>query len=227
MKMKYRYELKYTVNDTDALWLKEQLKYLMTVDANAKSADGSYRICSLYFDTPDQSAYYEKIDGVLNRRKFRIRYYDDDASFLRLEKKMKHNNMTAKQQAVITQPFYKAILDGHAHLWTAENPLIKEFISLLAVERLVPSVVVAYRRLAYTYPVSDVRVTFDSRIQTGRYDVDPLRKQAMMYDVLPPHTQVLEVKFNETLPASIASVIAGIPLCREAVSKFARCAAWK
>ena len=36
---------------------------------------GAYRVSSLYYDTMDWQAYYEKLDGVLLRKKFRLRYY--------------------------------------------------------------------------------------------------------------------------------------------------------
>ena len=38
-------------------------------------ADGTYRVTSLYFDTPYDSALREKLDGVNRREKFRLRYY--------------------------------------------------------------------------------------------------------------------------------------------------------
>mgnify|MGYP004444624999 FL=1 len=227
MSMQYRYEMKYVLSDTEALALQQQLKHLLYPDTHGKQQDGSYLIKSLYFDTIDNSAMYEKNDGVLMRRKFRIRYYDNDSSFIRLEKKMKHNNMTAKQQARITRMEYNAIVAGNYDAVGNTHPLVIEFISLCKAEHLVPSVVVEYNRLAFTYPVSDVRITFDRKIRSGMYTKDPIGNPHAMMDVLDPGLQVLEVKYNEVLPSAVAKVISGIPMRREAVSKFARCAGWK
>ncbi|NUO84375.1 VTC domain-containing protein, partial [candidate division KSB1 bacterium] len=38
-------------------------------------ARGVYPITSLYYDTPDYKAYWDKIDGQRNRRKVRVRVY--------------------------------------------------------------------------------------------------------------------------------------------------------
>ena len=39
------------------------------------------------FDNSDDKALLEKINGIPGREKFRIRYYNDDLSFITLEKK--------------------------------------------------------------------------------------------------------------------------------------------
>ncbi len=51
--------------------------------------DGTYTVHSLYFDDWRDTALREKIDGLPRREKFRIRYYNGDLSFIRLEKKSK------------------------------------------------------------------------------------------------------------------------------------------
>ena len=195
----------------------------MGTDSNAYYDDGSYLIKSLYFDNLDSDSYYEKMDGVLYRKKYRIRIYNNDDSFIRLEKKMKHNNMTAKEQMLISKDIYSKILNGK--LDEIENPkgLLLEFITNAKTKHLVPSIVVGYHRTAYTYPISDVRITFDSNIQSGLYNYDLFDTDMPTYTVDEVGKQVLEVKFNEVLPLHIANILNDIPSCREAVSKFAIC----
>lgn len=84
--MIYRHELKHRVNIADYYILRNRLKYLMDLDPHGDE-NGMYLIRSLYFDNAEDKALREKIDGVDNREKFRIRFYNNDKSYIRLEKK--------------------------------------------------------------------------------------------------------------------------------------------
>lgn len=220
---KYRYELKFKISNSAAEVLKQKLSLILGKDKNAYYEDGSYLIKSLYFDDRDSNSYYEKMDGVLYRKKYRIRMYNDVDTFIRLEKKMKHNNYTAKEQMLISKDIYSKILNGKID--EIENPegLLLEFITNYKNKGLVPSVIVEYHRTAFTYPISDVRITFDSNIQSSLYNYDLFNTSYPRYIVDEPGKQVLEVKFNEVLPLHIANILNDIPACREAVSKFAIC----
>ena len=220
---KYRHELKFKISNSAAEILKQKLSLILGKDKNAYYEDGSYLIKSLYFDDRDSSSYYEKMDGVLYRKKYRIRMYNDVDTFIRLEKKMKHNNFTAKEQMLISKDIYSKILNGKID--EIENPdgLLLEFITNYKNKGLVPSVIVEYHRTAFTYPISDVRITFDSNIQSSLYNYDLFNTSYPRYIVDEPGKQVLEVKFNEILPLHIANILNDIPACREAVSKFAIC----
>ena len=220
---KYRHELKFKISNSAAKVLQQKLSLILKPDKNAYYSDGSYLIKSLYFDNRESDSYYEKMDGVLYRKKYRIRIYNDDESFIRLEKKMKHNNYTAKEQMLISKDIYSKILEGK--LDEIENPtgLLQEFIVNSKTKGLIPSVIVGYHRVAYTYPISEVRITFDSRIQSGLFNYDLFDHSMPVYDVDEKGKQVLEVKFNEVLPLHIANILNDIPACREAVSKFALC----
>ena len=78
-KERYRYELKYLLNSSQAIILKKKLSLIMEHDAN--TIDGYYFIRSLYFDDVNNTAYYEKIDGLEEREKYRIRFYNFDHSY--------------------------------------------------------------------------------------------------------------------------------------------------
>lgn len=220
---KYRHELKFKISNSAAEVLKQKLSLILGKDKNAYYEDGSYLIKSLYFDDRDSTSYYEKMDGVLYRKKYRIRMYNDVDTFIRLEKKMKHNNYTAKEQMLISKDIYSKILNGKID--EIENPegLLLEFITNYKNKGLVPSVIVEYHRTAFTYPISEVRITFDSNIQSSLYNYDLFNTSYPRFNVDEEGKQVLEVKFNEVLPLHIANILNDIPSCREAVSKFAIC----
>jgi len=220
---KYRHELKFKISNSAAEVLKHKLSLIMNKDKFAKYKDGSYTIKSLYFDDRESTSYYEKIDGVLYRKKYRIRIYNDDDRFIRLEKKMKHNNLTAKEQVLISKEIYSKILDGRINDINDAEGLLEEFINEIKYKSLVPSIIVDYHRTAYTYQISDVRITFDSNIKSGLYNYNLFENNSPLYSVDEIGKQVMEVKFNEILPLHIANLLQDIPSCREAVSKFAIC----
>lgn len=83
--MKYRHEWKHEINYADFLTLRQRLSSVAARDSHAR--DGTYKIRSLYFDDISDRMLREKIDGVNIREKFRIRYYDEDTTFIRLEKR--------------------------------------------------------------------------------------------------------------------------------------------
>ena len=86
---RFRHELKFTVNAGDVAVLRSRLGACMARDSHN---GGVYKIRSLYFDDLWDSALNEKLDGVDEREKFRIRCYNEDLSFITLEKKLKHND---------------------------------------------------------------------------------------------------------------------------------------
>ena len=223
---KYRHEIKFIISKQMSLILKQRLALAMNVDKNSVNLDNTYFIRSLYFDDINSTAYYEKIDGVLYRKKYRIRIYNNDSSFIRLERKWKHNNMTSKDQLKISKENCINLLTNQFDNIDKEllnNSLMKEFITDIKVFGLKTSVIVDYKRLAYTYHISEVRITFDERIKSGLYNCNLFNMNRITYDVIDNNEVVLEVKFNEVLPEHISIILQTIPMYRQAVSKFALC----
>ena len=107
----FRSELKHTINRSDYLALKQRLNAVAQRDTHAED-NGAYHIRSLYFDSPDDKALREKLDGINQREKFRIRYYNWDPSYIRLEKKSKRNGVGNKQYAPMTQEQCEQLIAG-------------------------------------------------------------------------------------------------------------------
>lgn len=221
---KYRNEIKFIISKTMAEVLKQRLSLIMSVDNNSYNSDNSYLIRSLYFDNENSDAYYEKMDGVEYRKKYRIRIYNFDDKFIRLECKYKHNNMTSKDQILIDKELCSKIINGKIdEIDLTKDNLLRQFALDYRLNRLNPSIIVDYNRVAFTYHVSDVRITFDSQIKSGMYNYNLFDKNATTYSVIDDNQMVLEVKFNEILPESIALILQTVPTFRQAFSKFATC----
>jgi len=112
MTEKLRHERKHPINPADCFALRARLRLIAGYDYHA-GADGKYKVRSLYFDNPDDMALRQKLDGVDNREKFRIRYYDNDPSFIRLEKKTKINGLCGKRCAVLTREQCEYLIHGN------------------------------------------------------------------------------------------------------------------
>ncbi len=221
---KYRNEIKFIISNNMAEVLKQRLSLIMSVDTNSYNDDNSYLIRSLYFDNENSDAYYEKMDGVEYRKKYRIRIYNFDDKFIRLECKYKHNNMTSKDQILIDTEVCSKIINGNIEeIDLTKDNLLRQFALDYRLNRLTPSIIVDYNRVAFTYHVSDVRITFDSKIKSGLYNYNLFDKTATTYSVIDDNEMVLEVKFNEVLPESIAIILQTVPTFRQAFSKFATC----
>ena len=107
----YRHENKYQISIADYLALRSRLQTVMMRDPHVRS-DGTYRIRSVYFDNYRDKALREKVDGVAKREKYRIRWYNEDLSFITLEKKIKYNNLCRKLDETITREEFERILKG-------------------------------------------------------------------------------------------------------------------
>lgn len=219
---KYRNEIKYIISPGVAQELKIKLKSVLEYDTNTDK-NGSYLIKSLYFDTLDNDAYYEKLDGILYRKKYRIRTYNNDDKFIRLERKYKHNNLTSKDQILISKEIYSKIINRNIDdIDISSDNLLSQFITEIKTRNLVPSVLVEYKRTAFTYPISNIRITIDEQIRSGRYNYD-LFNNSSNYLVLGNREIVLEVKYDEVLPQHIEKILESVPFYRQATSKFAIC----
>ena len=217
---KYRHEIKYTISKEYAEILKQRLSLLMDVDKNGQNG---YLIRSLYFDTPDSRSFYEKLNGVEFRSKYRIRVYNKDSNFIRLERKLKHENLTSKDQTIITKELCQNIIENKNFNIKTNDELLNRFLIDIKTKHLRPSIMVDYYRLAFTYPVSDVRITFDYNIKSGLYNYDLFDYEQEGIRIQDNDLLVLEVKYNEILPEAIAIILKTVPTCREAFSKFANC----
>ncbi|MBQ6475647.1 MAG: polyphosphate polymerase domain-containing protein [Clostridia bacterium] len=217
----YRHEWKHEINYADLLAICQRLRAVASPDPHAK--DGRYFIRSLYFDTPSDKALREKIDGTDRREKFRIRYYDFDTSFIRLEKKSKRSGLGTKYGAPLTVQQAQAIIDGDL-IWMmdSENPLIREFYCRSQNEGLRPKTLVDYTREPYYYGPGNVRVTFDYNIRTGLSCTDLFDPDCVTVPA-PGSGIILEVKWDTFLPQIIRDCVQTPGRHVTAFSKYAQC----
>lgn len=218
MEQKFRHEYKQSIDTADLAALRQRLSALMQPDSF--SCGGKYEVRSLYFDNLFDKALIEKINGVNYREKFRIRLYNGDTSFIRLEKKSKTGGLSSKQSAILTYEQADSLARG-ASVRDSGSALLDELALKMDTQRLKPKTIVDYTREAFVFPAGNVRVTLDYNIRTGLNAVDFLDNSCV---TVPASADIiLEVKWNEFLPSFIAQAVQLGSIQTSSFSKYAAC----
>ncbi len=204
--MDYRHELKFLVSDIDLEIIRYRLLPLMDLDTNQNGS--LYLIRSLYFDDLNDSFKRESEDGIDNRSKYRIRLYNGDDSFIRLEKKTKLHGMTRKESAVLSRDECLQYMGGRCpSIRNDDHQIKKELYCLEKMRGMYPKSIVEYERTAFVEKKGNVRITFDRNL-SGSGKVDSfLDKAITTTPLLPKGQHILEVKYDELLPQYIARVL--------------------
>lgn len=221
----FRNELKYIINHHQYFTIRQRLKQLLPQDPNAKFESG-YHVRSLYLDDVDNSALHEKLGGVINRVKYRIRLYNLDDRVIHLEKKIKRNQLSAKLKEPLTRQMVEQILDGRIEVLNRPDiPLFKEVYDRMRHKLLRPVVLVDYVREPFVCSHGNVRITFDKELRSGLNGTDLFNAHGSMVPVLDPF-MIMEVKFDAYLPEYIRMALQTDGLVRQSASKYVLCRKW-
>lgn len=218
----YRHEEKYFINIPEAEMLRMRLLPLMKKDPHTDEK-GEYTIRSLYFDDYAHSAYFEKDAGVLARKKYRIRIYNNSDKVISFERKLKNDQYIYKQSAPLTRKETDMILEGnYKFLEKSEHPLLQELYYEFTAKALRPRVMVDYDREPLIMDAGTVRITFDRHVR-GSSNCDLFDPNLPMTSVVPGDKTVLEVKFTEFLPEILREILPPRSADQSAISKFVLC----
>ncbi len=215
-KLIYRHEQKYLIDARQEAILKLRAKASMMPDPHA-GKEGCYEISSLYFDDLNDSCFFDTIDGIGNRAKYRIRIYNGDDAFIRMEKKIKHGEMTAKKSVTISKEECEGLMEGR--LPDREPGFFEE----MRYAGVMPKVIVSYERIPYVYPAGNVRLTFDRGIESSAAIKEFLIGAKAKRCVLPAGATVMELKWDGFLPGHITDIFQLEGLRRTNFSKYCMC----
>jgi len=224
---KFRFEFKYELDPNTAYLIERDIvRYGMRADPNISSPNGEYFVTSLYYDSYDLSDYRDKTDGLISRKKFRLRVYKPtigESQTVWLEIKNKHKQENFKTRILLTNSeFEDFFMRGSSSLverkWTEKEMGKKDEILWNAIKNSIkPSVTVRYKRKAYLNELQNLRVTFDSNLETCKghnfmYNsfMKPVNRGKM----------VMEVKFKYLLPFWLKKIIATHSLKADTYSKY-------
>lgn len=219
----FRHEYKYICDVRQLAEIKYRISPLMEVDSHTGEKQ-KYTIRSLYFDDYHNGCYYDNLNGADPREKFRIRIYNGEAEFIRLELKQKIHGMTRKLSCPIGVEVVHDILSGKlSDIRAVDSALYRKFCMQQQARLLQPKVIVEYDRIPFVYKEGNVRVTFDTYIRSSSDILNFLNKDIYTRPVMESGRHVLEVKFDEFLPDFIHHAIQIEKLQQTAFSKYCLC----
>lgn len=220
--LKWRNELKFICTEDMKTILQHRIGSVLARDRHADETDGSYRIRSLYFDDWQNSCCHDNDLGIGFRSKYRIRMYDNNFDFLRLEQKIKRNDKCAKRSCRITTQQYEQLCKGDVSALIQEetHPVLKSLALKIQLHGFAPKIIVDYRRVAFVESAGNVRITFDEQCgfipKTDLFISDtgpriPLQEKGL---------SILEMKYDEFVPAYIRQILQLNSLRQTPFSKY-------
>lgn len=223
MEKNFRHEYKYLISRQSAELLKLRLPHVMQRDRHAGET-GQYTIRSLYFDDLAFGAFDEKVSGIDNRTKYRIRCYNYEDKIFKLEKKEKKGHLTRKTAQTVSKADVIAMQQDPRQRCPECYGALTEELRLACVGKGArPVVLVDYDRTPFVSVYGNTRITLDENLRTMPYTADIFAPATPAVPVMEPDQVILEVKFDDFLPGHLAAALADIPKAPMAISKFAMC----
>ena len=197
-----RFELKYVVREEKARAFAAGLEGYTKRDANV--AGTGYPVHSVYWDSADLRFFWEKIEGEKVRRKLRFRRYQGSERVF-VEIKQRIDRTVQKRRTRLPVGLAQTLFgSGRIDPRLEEqvgDPVVQEALLLTRLHGLKPKMAVAYRREAFLGAFeSDLRITFDRRLQYSATALDLRRPFQTGKYLLDPRLVVVEIKFNNNVP---------------------------
>lgn len=202
-----RHELKYFINPIEYNVLSRVLDHTLKRDPNG-DRNNEYHIRSLYFDTIYNDAMYDKISGVKNRDKYRMRIYNFSDKVIRMECKSKVGSLISKRSLGIPRLLAEQLIAGDpTGLERTKSGLLRDVYREMTLSRLRPVVLVDYVREAYLHDAQEVRITFDKQLHTGLNSKELFDPYTPTISPFENDEIILEIKYNEFLPNYIRDLL--------------------
>lgn len=217
----FRHEIKYRITIADFLHIRSALDAYFTFDPYS-GADG-YPVRSLYFDSLDDRDLYDKLDGVFEHKKIRLRAYSPHGPRYNLEYKCRWEGDGIKRKLSLDRSQAERLIDGdYAVLLEFDpDPLARELFERMVRGCYRPKVVVEYQRIAYLYPASNIRVTWDRGITASYFPQQFFSERLNGVTIVPPNLGVLEVKYDQFFPSVLRGALNSLDRTASANSKYA------
>ncbi len=226
-----RYEFKYILPLSQSQEIERDLQHFLQYDPFVlDKLNYQYQVRSLYFDDPSYSAFYDKIDGLHSRYKYRLRTYsvnETDKTSIFLEMKGRHNNLVYKHRIpIVLDDSSWADLSGELLIANVlsnrqTSPVLEQFAFDRERKCLQGIALIDYQRRPYLSKFDEAfRLTFDANLQVTQADsLFPCQSVSSGRKILPGYV-ILEVKFKHHMPAWFHTIIQAYELQRVSISKI-------
>lgn len=214
-----RQEHKYLLSIDQALRTERRVKNIITGDKH--NGINGYLVRSLYFDTPDERDYCQKMDSIECRRKIRLRIYSPNDLYAKLELKQKQGMNQRKKSLSIKREDACRLISGETKVLLKYNTdFALEMYSLMNLFMYKPKTIVDYKRRAYICKENNIRVTFDSSIRSTESNFDLFDNKLVTLPVLAGDKQIMEVKYNHFLFSYVKEALSIVGKSPTTFSKY-------
>ncbi len=217
-----RFEIKYRLHcERSRKFLERIAPYIRSDPHN--SADGFYRVVSLYYDSPDFVCFVEKLDGIKFRRKMRIRLYNecDDEAFLEIKQRIDRTIQKRRVKDNLNDIMkYLDPKNGDERIMIPDR-VYGEALFLVHTMQMEPKIMVSYNREAYfSIYEPGLRITVDKNLRYRKYRGEFTFHSGGERFFFPPYEVILEVKFNDVIPDWLCSCLNSFNLVQSRISKY-------
>lgn len=219
-----RNEYKYLISIQQKNFLMEYWNTYLQKDSHSMDV-GKTPILSLYYDSPGLDFYHEKLDGIKDRNKIRLRVYDygfKEGSTCFLEIKQRFSDKVRKIR-VFEENFRFELFD--LKNWVFKKEIEDQYFNtLIETYHPKPTAQVFYIRNAFqALAEEDVRITFDTSLMGLHPDqdmsIDLISDPA--YQLMPENYCILEIKNNSnSIPPWVFDGIHEAGLIQRSIPKY-------
>ena len=209
-----RKERKYLLNNQQFVVMHDFITKKMDKDEYFVS-----HIYTLYFDTEDYDLVNASLMADDYKYKVRLRSYNDGADRLFFEIKSKLNGVTYKRRVQLTNDELQRYLGGEAI--QPSDQVMKEIDHLYQKLDLSPKIFIAYDRLAYRDPNSDLRITFDTNLRSRNQDLD-ITNTDDCQQFFDDQTFIMEVKSKDGMSLWLTSFLTASQIFPNSFSKYGK-----
>lgn len=217
-----RFEYKYRIGIGAYYKAVNALRPFCKLDGHsAVNPTNRYLVRSLYYDTPDYSAYTSKIWGEYQRDKFRIRCYENaprPGLKVKVERKSRSGYLIHKLSDSIDLESYQSFISS-GDWGGATGEALDEFAYRYYREHLKPLLVVEYKREAYfSVHTPGLRFSFDHDVRYAW--TEDLFVDDSAFKPCIQNSIVFEIKCRENDPDWLADIVQELELVAEPNSKY-------
>jgi hypothetical protein len=166
--------------------------------------------------------FWEKVEGVKDRRKLRFRRYTESGDIF-IEVKQRADRTLHKRRLTWPREQVERAFGAGSVDWEAlgDDPVAAEVALMIERLRLRPTMGVSYRRRAFFGSFDpELRLSLDSRLMYRPAPVDLARPFEVGRYIVDPRITVLEIKYDHRAPRWLTKVICRHGLKMVRMSKY-------
>lgn len=201
-----RYEIKYAIKNMDADLVRQVIRLH---PGGFRKTYPDRQINNIYFDSTLKDSFYANVDGVSERKKFRLRWYGSNLNELSdpiFEIKIKRNRLGEKVRKELPSMAFGELEQCKSSMFG--DPMISKM--------MVPTLMNTYIRSYYGLVSGKFRLTVDSQLSFGQVHKE---RPNIIYKNLP--LTILELKYEASADEEVDWIMQHLPFRQTKSSKYA------